>query len=88
MQAAFIPSADLHDTSYFMSRYIWNLEEENAANGGSDCDDMTDTGSGSRSSSSYLQDEDVSFYWNDLRDHLWLQWRFNIVLFREMNVEI
>ncbi|XP_047940245.1 probable serine/threonine protein kinase IRE [Salvia hispanica] len=57
-KAAFIPSADLHDTSYFMSRYIWNLEEENAANGGSDCDDMTDTGSGSRSSSSYLQDED------------------------------
>ncbi|KAH6783094.1 AGC cGMP-dependent and protein kinase kinase family protein [Perilla frutescens var. hirtella] len=56
-KAAFIPSADLHDTSYFMSRYIWNLEEENA-HGGSDCDDMTDTGSGSRSSSSYLQDED------------------------------
>lgn len=60
-QAAFIPSADLHDTSYFMSRYIWNLEEENA-HGGSDCDDMTDTGSGSRSSSSFLQDEDVSCY--------------------------
>ncbi|KAL3645219.1 hypothetical protein CASFOL_010399 [Castilleja foliolosa] len=58
-KAAFIPSADAHDTSYFMSRYIWNLEEENI-HGGSDYDDMTDTGSASCSSSSYsnLQDED------------------------------
>ncbi|KAL0400881.1 UNVERIFIED_CONTAM: putative serine/threonine protein kinase IRE [Sesamum latifolium] len=56
-KAAFIPSVDAHDTSYFMSRYIWNLEEENR---GSDVDDMTDTGSASCSSSSYsnLQDED------------------------------
>lgn len=49
-----------------MSRYIWNLEEENAHGGGSDCDDMTDTGSGSRGSSSYLQDEDVSLLVNDI----------------------
>ncbi|KAL6541753.1 hypothetical protein OROGR_011239 [Orobanche gracilis] len=58
-KAAFIPSADAHDTSYFMSRYIWNLEEENF-HGGSDYDDMTDTGSASCSSSAYsnLQDED------------------------------
>ncbi|CAA0836706.1 Probable serine/threonine protein kinase IRE [Striga hermonthica] len=58
-KAAFIPSADVHDTSYFMSRYIWNLEEENI-HGCSDHDDMTDTGSASCSSStySYLQDED------------------------------
>ncbi|KAI3458276.1 hypothetical protein Pfo_014939 [Paulownia fortunei] len=58
-KAAFIPSADAHDTSYFMSRYIWNLEEENV-HGGSDFDDMTETGSASCSSSSYsnLQDED------------------------------
>lgn len=59
-QASFIPSADARDTSYFMSRYIWNLEEENV-HGGSDFDDM-ETGSASCSSSSYsnLQDEDVS----------------------------
>ncbi|GFP88277.1 probable serine/threonine protein kinase ire [Phtheirospermum japonicum] len=58
-KAAFIPSADAHDTSYFMSRYIWNLEEENI-HGGSDYDDMTDTGSASCSSSSFsnLHDED------------------------------
>ncbi|KAL8539609.1 hypothetical protein ACS0TY_001277 [Phlomoides rotata] len=57
-KASFIPSADAHDTSYFMSRYIWNLEEENV-HGGSDFDDM-ETGSASCSSSSYsnLQDED------------------------------
>ncbi|KAL0304773.1 UNVERIFIED_CONTAM: UMP-CMP kinase [Sesamum calycinum] len=51
-KAAFIPSVDAHDTSYFMSRYIWNLEEENV-HGCSDVDDMTDTGSASCSSSSY-----------------------------------
>ncbi|KAL7087119.1 hypothetical protein ACP275_13G046400 [Erythranthe tilingii] len=58
-KATFIPSAETHDTSYFMSRYIWNLEEENI-HGGSDFDDLTDTGSASCSSSSYsnLQDED------------------------------
>ncbi|XP_051142972.1 probable serine/threonine protein kinase IRE isoform X2 [Andrographis paniculata] len=58
-KAAFIPGADALDTSYFMSRYIWNMEEENA-HGGSDFDDMTDTGSASCSSSSYsnMQDED------------------------------
>ncbi|KAL3521436.1 hypothetical protein ACH5RR_019585 [Cinchona calisaya] len=57
-KAAFIPSAEPHDTSYFMSRYIWNPEDENV-HGGSDFDDMFDTGSASCSSSSYsyLQDE-------------------------------
>nr|XP_011469150.1 PREDICTED: probable serine/threonine protein kinase IRE [Fragaria vesca subsp. vesca]XP_011469151.1 PREDICTED: probable serine/threonine protein kinase IRE [Fragaria vesca subsp. vesca]XP_011469152.1 PREDICTED: probable serine/threonine protein kinase IRE [Fragaria vesca subsp. vesca] len=49
----FIPSTDAHDTSYFMSRYIWNPEEEHV-NGGSDFDDLTD----SCSSGSYIQDED------------------------------
>lgn len=44
-----------------MSRYIWNPEDEHL-HGGSDFDDMTDTGSVSCSSSSYsnMQDEDVS----------------------------
>ncbi|KAM7266387.1 hypothetical protein ACFE04_004284 [Oxalis oulophora] len=54
-KAMFIPEADAHDTSYFMSRYIWNPDEEHLG-GGSDFDDMTDT----CSSGSYsLQDEDV-----------------------------
>ncbi|KAL2558524.1 putative serine/threonine protein kinase IRE [Forsythia ovata] len=51
--------ADVLDTSYFMSRYIWNPEEENV-HGGSDFDDITETGSASCSSSSYsnIQDEE------------------------------
>ncbi|XP_073303586.1 probable serine/threonine protein kinase IRE [Primulina huaijiensis] len=56
-KAAFIPSAEAHDTSYFMSRYIWNTEEENVL-GGSDFDDMAETGSASSSSYSYIWDED------------------------------
>ncbi|KAI3735174.1 hypothetical protein L6452_14664 [Arctium lappa] len=43
-KATFIPSAEAHDTSYFMSRYIWNPEDEQV-DGGSDFDDMSDTGS-------------------------------------------
>lgn len=53
----FIPSADARDTSYFMSRYIWNPEDEHV-NGGSDFDYLTDTSSGSYGN---MQDEDVSF---------------------------
>ncbi|XP_022995268.1 probable serine/threonine protein kinase IRE isoform X1 [Cucurbita maxima] len=55
-KAMFIPSAEPHDTSYFMSRYIWNPENEDF-NGASDFDDhdLTDTSS---SSFSNLQDED------------------------------
>lgn len=52
LQAAFVPSADdLHDTSYFMSRYIWNPEDENV-NGGSDFE-LSENGSASCGSSSY-----------------------------------
>lgn len=59
-QATFVPSADAHDTSYFMSRYIWNPEDENV-NGGSDFYELSESGSASCSSSSYsnLQDEAV-----------------------------
>ncbi|KAM7273997.1 hypothetical protein ACFE04_028661 [Oxalis oulophora] len=53
-KAMFIPEADAHDTSYFMSRYIWNPEDEHLG-GGSDFDDMTDSCS---SGSFSLQDED------------------------------
>lgn len=59
-KAAFIPSAEPHETSYFMSRYIWNPEDENV-HGSSDFDEMSETDSVSCSSSSQsnLQDEDV-----------------------------
>ncbi|XP_073526065.1 uncharacterized protein [Phyllobates terribilis] len=44
-KAMFIPSAEgAFDTSYFMSRYIWNPEDEHFR-GASDFDDMTETGS-------------------------------------------
>ncbi|KAL5072980.1 hypothetical protein RYX36_011964 [Vicia faba] len=51
-KAMFIPSTEALDTSYFMSRYIWNPEDEHCA-GGSDFDDITESyssGSGSDSS--------------------------------------
>ncbi|KAK4363443.1 hypothetical protein RND71_018684 [Anisodus tanguticus] len=59
LQATFVPSADAHDTSYFMSRYIWNPEDENV-NGGSDFSELSESGSATCSSSSYsnLQDEE------------------------------
>lgn len=52
----FIPAAEALDTSYFVSRYMWNAEDETVA-GGSDFDSMTDTCSSG--SLSYNQDEDV-----------------------------
>lgn len=53
----FIPSAEGHDdTSYFMSRYIWNPEDEHCL-GGSDFDEIS--GSGSSGSGSAVLDEDV-----------------------------
>lgn len=64
-KATFIPSAEALDTSYFMSRYIWNPENEHI-HGGSDFDEMTETGSVSCSSSSYsnVQDEDGDEFGN------------------------
>lgn len=61
LQAMFIPSAEPQDTSYFMSRYIWNPEDEDF-NGGSDFDDHDLTDTCSSSSFSNLQDEDVSLH--------------------------
>ncbi|XP_022737678.1 probable serine/threonine protein kinase IRE isoform X2 [Durio zibethinus] len=54
-KAMFIPSTEAHDTSYFMSRHIWNPEDEQV-HGSSDFDDMTDTCSSG--SVSNMQDED------------------------------
>lgn len=55
----FIPTTEAaHDTSYFTSRYVWNPEDENV-HGGSDFDVFTDSYSGSSSSFSNLQDEEV-----------------------------
>uniref|UniRef100_A0A7N0V4L3 non-specific serine/threonine protein kinase n=1 Tax=Kalanchoe fedtschenkoi TaxID=63787 RepID=A0A7N0V4L3_KALFE len=57
-KAMFIPTTETaHDTSYFMSRYVWSPEDENV-HGGSDFDDLTDSYSGSSSSFSNLQDEE------------------------------
>lgn len=52
----FIPTAEAHDTSYFMSRYIWNLEDDHRV-GGCEYDDLSETCS-SRSFSNE-HDEDV-----------------------------
>ncbi|CAN1754907.1 Probable serine/threonine protein kinase IRE, partial [Linum perenne] len=41
-KATFIPAGESHDTSYFMSRYIWNPEDDNVR-GASDFDDLTDS---------------------------------------------
>ncbi|CAL0329446.1 unnamed protein product [Lupinus luteus] len=54
-KAMFIPSTEALDTSYFMSRYIWNPEDEHLA-GGSDFDNITESTSGS--GSDLLLDED------------------------------
>ncbi|XP_037493258.1 probable serine/threonine protein kinase IRE [Jatropha curcas] len=58
-KATFIPVADAYDTSYFMSRYLWNPEGE-IFQGGSDFDDLTD--SCSTGSLSNTHDEDVRGY--------------------------
>ncbi|EEF51530.1 probable serine/threonine protein kinase IRE [Ricinus communis] len=58
-KAMFIPAADAHDTSYFMSRYIWNPEGEGEhLQGGSDFDDLTDTCSTGSFSNTHDEDGD------------------------------
>ena len=60
----FIPTAEGHDTSYFMSRYIWNIEDDHVT-GGSDFDDLTETCSSG--SYNYEHDEYVCMLlWCDL----------------------
>lgn len=61
LQAMFIPSTEALDTSYFMSRYIWNPEDEHCA-GGSDFDDITE--SYSSGSGSHPSDVDVRIFLN------------------------
>ncbi|XP_076914423.1 putative serine/threonine protein kinase IRE [Bidens hawaiensis] len=58
-KATFIPSAEALDTSYFIGRYIWNPEDDQV-DGGSDFDDMSDTGStfGDSSYGNMLDEED------------------------------
>ncbi|CAH9059740.1 unnamed protein product [Cuscuta epithymum] len=60
-KAAFIPAAEPHDTSYFMSRYIWNPEGEDFNGGSSEFDDTSEAGSVSCSSSSYQDEEGEEF---------------------------
>ena len=60
-QAMFIPSTEgAYDTSYFMSRYIWNPDDDHV-NVESDFEDTTETWSGTCSSGSCsnVQDEEV-----------------------------
>lgn len=55
----FIPTIEeSHDTSYFMSRFIWNPEDDQV-NGGSDFDDMTETCSTASYTYSNVHSEDV-----------------------------
>ncbi|CAI9266775.1 unnamed protein product [Lactuca saligna] len=58
VQATFIPSTETLDTSYFLSRSIWNPEDEHV-DGGSDFDDMSDTGNtfGDSSFGNMLEEE-------------------------------
>ncbi|CAK7337072.1 unnamed protein product [Dovyalis caffra] len=56
-EAMFIPTGEAHDTSYFMSRYIWNPEGENV-HGGSDFEDLTDTCSSGSFSNTHDDDGD------------------------------
>lgn len=62
LQAMFIPSAEAHDTSYFMSRYIWNVEDDEHCAGGSDFYDHSETSSSGSGSDSL--DEDVRIIFN------------------------
>ncbi|CAI9286474.1 unnamed protein product [Lactuca saligna] len=57
-KATFIPSVETLDTSYFMSRSIWNPEDEQV-DGGNNFDDMSDTGStfGDSSFGNMLEEE-------------------------------
>ncbi|KAI4383069.1 hypothetical protein MLD38_008949 [Melastoma candidum] len=58
-KAMFIPAAEPQDTGYFMSRYIWNPEDE-TIDGGSDFDGLSDTCSifSTDGSVCYLPDEE------------------------------
>ncbi|XP_020540672.1 probable serine/threonine protein kinase IRE isoform X1 [Jatropha curcas] len=56
-KATFIPVADAYDTSYFMSRYLWNPEGE-IFQGGSDFDDLTDSCSTGSLSNTHDEDGD------------------------------
>ncbi|XP_044504871.1 probable serine/threonine protein kinase IRE [Mangifera indica] len=56
-KAMFIPAAETLDTSYFVSRYVWNPDDENVQ-GGSDFDDMTDSCSSCSLSNTHEEDGD------------------------------
>ncbi|GAU44298.1 hypothetical protein TSUD_267930, partial [Trifolium subterraneum] len=88
-KAMFIPSAESHDTSYFMSRYIWNPEEEHCA-GASDFDDITETySSGSGTGDSLDEDGDVCGSLNDFNNgrnqNLAVQYSFSNFSFKNLS---
>ncbi|MCH88932.1 serine/threonine protein kinase IRE [Trifolium medium] len=87
----FIPSAaESQDTSYFMSRYIWNPEDEHCA-GASDFDDITETySSGSGSGDSLDEDGDVcgslrGFNNNGPPQNLEVQYSFSNFSFKNLS---
>lgn len=79
VQAMFIPSTDAHDTSYFMSRYIWNPEDDHV-NGGSDFDDMTDTCSSGSYTCSNVHSEDVSSITINVNTNFLLLYMITIII--------
>ncbi|XP_019413850.1 PREDICTED: probable serine/threonine protein kinase IRE isoform X1 [Lupinus angustifolius] len=85
-KAMFIPSTEALDTSYFMSRYIWNPEDEHLA-GGSDFDDITESTSGS--GSDLLLDEDQGDECGSLADFsapaLEVQYSFSNFSFKNLS---
>ncbi|KAI4330849.1 hypothetical protein MLD38_029094 [Melastoma candidum] len=56
-KAMFIPMAEPQDSSYFMSRYIWNPEDE-TIQGGSDFDELSECSVSSTGGSSNYPDEE------------------------------
>jgi hypothetical protein len=57
----FIPATEAHDTSYFMSRYIWNVEDDHVVGVLSDFEDVTETCS-SRSCSNEHEEDVCCFF--------------------------
>ncbi|XP_059450583.1 probable serine/threonine protein kinase IRE [Corylus avellana] len=56
-KAMFIPAIEALDTSYFMSRYIWNVEDDHVV-GVSDFEDVTETCSSRSCSNEHEEDGD------------------------------
>ncbi|XP_031265830.1 probable serine/threonine protein kinase IRE [Pistacia vera] len=83
-KAMFIPVADTLDTSYFVSRYVWNPEEENFQ-GGSDFDDMTDSCSSGSLSITHEEDRDECGSLAEFNSSTLLQYSFSNFSFKNLS---